>query len=95
MMSNHPIFLNVDTLTSQIIPTPSPPTDNAEMTNPLELHTSALHGSKDTETLLVRLLQKVQFKSCLLICRWRCGELVTCLWASKQLGKEGCWGEWG
>ena len=93
MMSNHPIFLNVDTLTSQIIPTPSPHTDNAEMTNPLKLQPSALHGSKDTETLLGRLLQKVQFKRCLLICRWRCGELVTCLWANKQPGKEVCWGE--
>ena len=55
-MSNHPIFLNVDTLTSQIIPTPSPPTDNAEMANPLKLQPSTLYGSKATETLLVRLL---------------------------------------
>ena len=61
MMSNHPMFLNVDTLTSQIIHTPSPPTDNAEMANPLKLQPSTLYSSKATETLLVRLLQKVQF----------------------------------
>ena len=33
-MSNHPIYLDVDTLTSQILHTPSPPAENAEMTNP-------------------------------------------------------------
>ena len=52
-MSNHPIFLDVDTLTSQILPTPLSPADNAEMTNPRELQPSALHGSKANETLLV------------------------------------------
>ena len=36
-MSNHTILLDVDTLTSQILPTPSPPTDNAEMANPQDL----------------------------------------------------------
>ena len=36
-MSNHPIFLNNETLTSQILPTTSPPADNAEMRNPQEL----------------------------------------------------------
>ena len=51
-MSNHPIFLNLDTLTSQILLTPPPPTDNAEMTNPRELQPSTLHGSKTTVTLL-------------------------------------------
>ena len=50
-MSNHPIFLNLDTLTSQILLTPPPPTDNAEMTNPRELQPSTLHGSKTTVTL--------------------------------------------
>ena len=30
-MSNHPIFLDVETLTSQILPTPSPTVDNAEI----------------------------------------------------------------
>ena len=52
-MSNHAILLDVDTLTSQILPTPSPPTDNAEMTNPQDLQPSTLHGSKATEALLV------------------------------------------
>ena len=52
-MSNHPIFLDVDTLTTQILPTPLSPADNAEMTNPRELQPSALHGSKANETLLV------------------------------------------
>ena len=33
-MSNHPIFSDVDTLTSQILLTPSPPIDNVEMTLP-------------------------------------------------------------
>ena len=59
MMSNHLILLNIDTLTSQIIPTSSPLTDNAEMTNSLKLQPSALHSCKATETSLVRLLQKV------------------------------------
>ena len=59
MMSNHLILLNIDTLTFQIIPTSSPLTDNAEMTNSLKLQPSTLHGSKATETSLVRLLQKV------------------------------------
>ena len=36
-MSNHPIFLDNDTLTSQILPTTSPPADNAEKSNPQEL----------------------------------------------------------
>ena len=36
-MLNHPMFLDVDTLTSQILPTPSPPIENAEMTNPRKL----------------------------------------------------------
>ena len=36
-MSNHPIFLDNDTLTSQILPTTSPPADNAEKKNPQEL----------------------------------------------------------
>ena len=47
-MSNHPIFLDVDTLTSQILATPSPPADNSEMTNPRELQPSTLHGPKNT-----------------------------------------------
>ena len=51
-MSNHPIFLDVATPTSQILPIPSPPADNAEMTNPRELQRSTLHSSKPTETLL-------------------------------------------
>ena len=55
-MSNHPIFLDVNTLTSQILPTPSPPADNAETTNPQKLQSPTTHGSKATETLLVRLL---------------------------------------
>ena len=82
-MSNHPIFLDVNTLTSQILPTPSPPADNAETTNPQKLQSPTTHGSKATENLLVRLLQKVQFKRYLLLCRcWcvfvgvRCWELV-------------------
>ena len=33
-MSNHPIFSDVDTLTSQILLTSSPPIDNVEMTLP-------------------------------------------------------------
>ena len=35
-MSNHKSsnIFDVDTLTSQILSTPSPPADNAEMTNP-------------------------------------------------------------
>ena len=36
-MSNHPIFLDNDTLTSQILPTTSPPPDIAEKSNPQEL----------------------------------------------------------
>ena len=52
-MSNHPIFLDVDTFTSQVLHTCSPPTDNAEMTNRQELQPSTLRGSKATETLLV------------------------------------------
>ena len=36
-MSNHPIFLDNDTLTSQILPTTSPPADNAEKSNPRDL----------------------------------------------------------
>ena len=65
-MSNHPIFLDVDTHTSQILPTPSPPPDNAEMANPRKLQPSTLHGSEATETSLFRILQKVQFKKCFL-----------------------------
>ena len=52
-MSNHSISLDVDTFTSQILPTPSPPADNAEMTNSQERQPSTLRGSKSTETLLV------------------------------------------
>ena len=52
-MSNHTILVDVDTLTSQILPTPSPSADNAEMINPGDLQPSTLHGSKATETLLV------------------------------------------
>ena len=52
-MSNHPILLDVDTLTSQTLPTTLSSRDNAEMTNPQELQPSTLHGSKATETLLV------------------------------------------
>ena len=33
-MSNHPIFLDIDTLTSQILPTPSPPADNPKRPMP-------------------------------------------------------------
>ena len=63
------IFLDVDTLTSQILSTPSTPIENAEMTNPRKLQPSTLHGSKATKKiLLVLLLQKVKFKRCLLIC---------------------------
>ena len=36
-MSSHPIFVDVVTLTSQILLTPSPPVDNAEMINPRKL----------------------------------------------------------
>ena len=67
-MSSYPIFLDADTLTTQILPTPSSAADNAEMTNPRELEPSTLHSSKATETLLVWLLQKAKFKRCLLIC---------------------------
>ena len=66
-MSNHPIFWNVDTRTSQILLTPSPTADNAEMNNPRVLEPSTLHGSKANETILVRLLQKVKFQRCLSI----------------------------
>ena len=52
-MSNHPILLDVGTLTSQILPTPLPPADYAEMTNLRELQPSALQGSKINEILLV------------------------------------------
>ena len=52
-MSDHSIFLDVDTLTFQILPTPSPPADTVEMTNSQERQPSTLHGSKSTETLLV------------------------------------------
>ena len=52
-MSNHPIFLDVGSFTSQILPTPSPPADNAEMTNPREFQPSTLHISKATVTLSV------------------------------------------
>ena len=52
-MSNHPIFLDVDTLTSQILPTPSPPADNAHITNLQKLQPSTLHGSKVTKTFLM------------------------------------------
>ena len=52
-MGNHPIIWDANTLTSQILSTPSPPADNAKMTNPRELQRSTLHGSKTTETLLV------------------------------------------
>ena len=52
-MSNHSIFLDVDTLTSQILRTPLPPVENAEMTNPRKLQPSTLHSSKATENLLV------------------------------------------
>ena len=52
-MSNYPIFLDNDRITSQIVPTPSPPEDNAEMTNSRELQPSTLQGFKGTETLLV------------------------------------------
>ena len=79
-MSNYPVFLDVDTLTSQILPTPSPPADNAKTNNLQKRQLSTLHVSKATETLLVRLLQKVQFKRCLLMCHWRCGELVSLAW---------------
>ena len=75
-MGNHPIIWDANTLTSQILSTPSPPADNAKMTNPRELQRSTLHGSKTTETLLVWLLQKVKFKRRLLICVRRCGESV-------------------
>ena len=51
-MSNHPIFLDVDTITSQILLTPLPPVDNAEMTNPRERQPLTLHGSKAPEKLL-------------------------------------------
>ena len=57
-MSNHPVFLDFDTVTSQSLPTLSPPTDNAEMTNPRKLQPSTLYGPKATETLLGRLLKK-------------------------------------
>ena len=52
-MSNHPIFWNVDTRTSQILLTPSPTADNVEMNNPRVLEPSTLHGSKANETILV------------------------------------------
>ena len=52
-MSNHPIFLDVDILTSQILPTPSPPIDNVEMITPRKLQPSTLHGSKATKNLLL------------------------------------------
>ena len=52
-MSNHPIFWNVDTFISQILLTPSPPADNAEMNNPRVLGPSTLHSSKANETILV------------------------------------------
>ena len=52
-MSNHPIFLDVDTLTSQILPTPSPPADNAHITNLQKLQPSTLHGFKVTKTFLM------------------------------------------
>ena len=95
-MSNHPVFLDVDTLTSQILPTPSPPADNAKINNLQKLQPSTLHGSKATETLLVRLLQKVQFKRCLLMCHWRCGELVSLAWGQvNSLTKSFASGSWG
>ena len=52
-MSNHSIFLGVDTPTSQILLTTSPSADNAEMTNLRELQPSTLHCSKATENVLV------------------------------------------
>ena len=52
-MSNHPIILDVDTLTLRILFTPSPPADNAQITNFQKLQSSTLHGSKATETFLV------------------------------------------
>ena len=61
-MSNHPIILDVDTLTLRILFTPSPPADNAQITNFQKLQSSTLHGSKATETFLVWLLKKVKFK---------------------------------
>ena len=39
-------FLDVDTLISQIMATPLPPADNAEITNPWKLQPSTLHVSK-------------------------------------------------
>ena len=68
--------MDVGTLTSQILSTPSPPADNAEMANPWELQPSTFHSSKATETLLAWPLRKVKFKKCLSICWWRCGESV-------------------
>ena len=52
-MSNDPILFDVDMLTSQILPKPSPPADDAKMTNPREFQPSTLHGSKALEALLV------------------------------------------
>ena len=40
-MSNS-IFLDFDTFTTQILPTLSPPADNAEMTNPPKIQPSTL-----------------------------------------------------
>ena len=45
-MSNDPILFDVDMRTSQILSKPSPPADDAKMTNPREFQPSALHGSK-------------------------------------------------
>ena len=52
-MSNHPIFFDIDTHTTQILPTSSPASNNAELTNPRELQPSTLYSSKATETFLV------------------------------------------
>ena len=52
-------------LTSQMLSTPSPPTDNAKMTNPRKIQPSTLHNTEATETIFVRPLQKVKFKKCL------------------------------
>ena len=48
-MSNHPIFLNVDTITSQILFIFSLFVDNVEMINPWKLQPSTPNGSKVIE----------------------------------------------
>ena len=52
-MSNHPIFLDVNTLTSQDSAHPFTTHRYAEMTTPRKLQPSALHGSKAAKTLLL------------------------------------------